>query len=323
MSLCECGAPLADDAAICSACGRTRVVQVAEAGVAVKLAESTAAWTDLSDLEPDDSLAFRPDDVGIPRRPHYQLVSPLAVAVGGLLGGPLGGCALLAYNFFKLKQRGWALTVLFLGIAAMVASIIAIVSLLVAVPGWTAVRDLGLVFLAQMVSGAVIAVLLTPLLQRRALRYHRQEGGTFLGPRAIIGQSLVCGVLVFVLQAIFSYPFFVRDHVFYFNDNQRMIVGRNIPKDKAHRFAERLQQHGLFKFDVGRAQDVRVIKNDAGYEIHFFLDPGALRNRLVVATFREIRDDCANDPFNDAPLVMILFSPRGAVTIDANGPRGP
>ena len=174
--------------------------------------------------------------------PRYKLFSPGAVAWATGLGGPLAGCVLLAWNYWKLGNNGPAWVALLVGLPAFVLLLALASALMGFVPLVLWPLALGL-----------LAFWLARELQGPSVAKHRDAKGVIYSilPGILAGMtafiSLTGAYLVALAVSGINLPAFMEmQQSVSLGNGEEVYYSRGATRDTANQVAQALKKDGFF-----------------------------------------------------------------------------
>jgi hypothetical protein len=303
---CPCGKRLrvSDECAglhgRCPVCGQ--VLQIPsrsspdpQAGLAAYAAK-TEAVTDAPELQaPDETALPAYPEPPLFIRPDYRLFSPGDVALGTLLGGPVGGLLVLGLNYRRL---GNSAAVALTAVSAVVVTI-GFVALSLVVSGTSP-------FCFLSVLGILGMYVIAKGLQGRIYEAHLEVGGQKGSGGAAAGLGLVGAVLYL---GLFLGLFFVGAGLFgdkriTFGPQEEILYTRDISDEEARRLGRALQDAGWF---TGRGPiSVRLSKEEGRFVVAFVVQPGVWNDGQVIEEFRQMGKHLSQQVFNGKAVEVQL-----------------
>jgi hypothetical protein len=212
------------------------------------------------------------------------------VLLAGIIGTPLAGCLLLAWNFAAAGRRSAAALVVLAGALLSGALILYLYGAFVTLEAWA------IVSFAPVVGVFVAALLL------------QAAGAWGKGRPASWGAAVGCGVLGLVLQLGAGYGY---DSLFRslwppveFGGGEEVVYFGGATEADARRVGEVLQQEKLF--DGSSGWSVQVGKSGGTYQVAFTLKWGAWDEPELVADYERLRARLAQEAFGGQPVEIHL-----------------
>lgn len=241
-----------------------------------------------SEVEPPMSID---NDAESLSRPLYTLSPPWHVALASLLGGPLGGSAVLVMNYARRDQMLPALLTATAGFWATIATGLAVYL----APQWTT-------YLAAALLVPLTFTLLAGIVEGRAYRRHVRHGGATVPLRdaALIGAGATLGVVV----AFFGAREFLPDPKVQFGAGAEIYYLGQATEAEAERLGRYLEKLGGFK---DRAVTMRLTRQGNSWTLGVVVKPNAWEDEQVVASFASLRRLIAMDVFPGEPVRLEML----------------
>jgi hypothetical protein len=203
--------------------------------------------------------------------PPYLLFDYRAVAVATLLGGPLGGCTLMALNYRRLRDSGAAITSALAGI--VITSLLVLLGYVVdARPA----QALGLIALIGMSR-------IAKHLQGDDIAEHLRNCGRLASRWTAAGIGLACLALVALVVFAIVLPGASKTKVT-FGDDEVYYSG-SATEQNARAFGEALKTAGYFQ---GKGFSAELLKDSDGTTLSFVVKDGAWDDAEKVKLFEDI-----------------------------------
>lgn len=236
-------------------------------------------------------MATDNDDIESLSRPLYALSPPWHVALASLLGGPLGGSAVLVMNYARRDRMLPALLTATVGFWASAAAALAAIL----EPQWTT-------YLAIAVLAALAFTLLAWLVDGHAYRRHLGRGGATvpLHNAALIG----AGCTLAAVAAYFGVRHFAPVSEYQVSERESIYYTGTATEADAQRLARYLQDKGFLN---GQPVTLRLHRKDDQVAVGVVLQEGGWLKPKAVAYYSRLRQDIARDVFPGQPVQLELL----------------
>ncbi len=224
-------------------------------------------------------------------RPNYSLYSALSVASAGFWGGILGASLVLAINYWVLRRRVAATSVMLIGAMALLFFVRATDGFLDYWLAWSLV--------ISVVTGAVAR-----LLQGHLVRHHKTEGGE-LGSGlssfglGVLGSLMAAGLLGGV-AGIESLPRSARENRIAFGQKGEIYYANGATRDEAQRLGEHLKNDKWFEGDT--SQSVILAKSGTDFLISVFYEHGVWDDQELLKFYEGYASELSGDVFDGKPV---------------------
>jgi len=240
--------------------------------------------------------------VSAANRSAFRIHSPRAVAFASLFGGPLAGCTLLAFNYFKLSRPFAAVQTILLGLVATALEVLLLVVLpeqfTYSVPP---ISHLAMVFLAKSLQGG-------------EYKRHLQDGGE-TAPLWIASAIGFLASMV-IISGLAAWNVFEENEEspaphLTFGPDEEVIYDNGAAEAEARKIGQFLQANGFFNGVGGKS--VRVMRPENVLVVEFVLQQRALDDPLFVKDFKVVQARLSREVFDGRPVEVHLVNNRWEV----------